>query len=180
MKKANLKKLTAKSLLAQVVVPMGCAALGSIAGAAAGKTYNLIVAAGLGAAGMVYGMPNLIYAGAGAVAVTPSKTMARNPITAAGLDGLDGMKEHFSAMKSRAFGQTRALLANTQVLQIVADKIPVSGLDGFDGTQGFELGYASGAQDTMLEIDGESSLEGYQFGAASTGVRQSYEAMMMR
>ena len=184
MKKPNFKKVTGRALLHEVATPLGCAALGTVAGAAAGRTVNLVLGAGLAIMGVACSEPNLIYAGAGAAVATPPKAM-----TAKGIDGLDGIQDFLQAAKNRAFGQTRNLLTNAR-LDSIADKIPVSGLDGLGEMDFYQQGYIEGVNDTVDEYaqPGEEYVAGLGMltpGAGAlpgggNGTTLSAEAMLLR
>lgn len=188
LKKPKLSKVTSKGMLSKVLVPVGVGMLGSVAGAAAGRTYNLGLAAVLGAAALAFENPNLTYAAVGAAVVTPSKTVTPTVATA-GLNGLAGFKDKVLLAKNRGFGQVKNLLSNAH-LDVVADKIPVSGIEGLgDLGDAYESGYLQGSDDTeqqYIESDGVQGLSGTTNYFASqtlpsgSGERVSVEAMRMR
>ncbi len=152
MKKANFKKLNGKAAVSKILLPIGIAYLGSIGGAAAGKTGNLAVAGALGVAAVVFDQPNLTYAAIGAAVVTPPKASTAT----AGIDGLDGLSDKLAGAKNRAMGQAKALLSNAK-LDMIADKLPVSGLAGLgDVDEAYQQGYIEGVSDTVDELEGDS------------------------
>lgn len=152
MKKPNFKKVTGKAVVSDVAVPIGCAVLGAVAGAAGGRTVNYAVAAALGIASLAMSEPNLMFAAAGAAVVNPPAAT-----TVKGLDGLDGITDVLMGAKNRAFGQVKATLTNAH-LNVLADKIPVSGLNGLGDldayNMGMEQGYIQGVDDTVEEFGG--------------------------
>lgn len=181
MKKANFKKVTGKTAVSQILIPVGCAFLGSIAGAAAGKTANLAVAAALGVGAIAFGEPNLTYAAAGAAVVTPSSGLKGIE----SIDGLDGFSDLISGAKNRALGQAKSILSNAK-LDVIADKLPVSGINGLDGDDAYDQGYIQGVNDAV-DDQYDSAVQGIAGTynpaaqlAAGAPERSSVEALKMQ
>ena len=160
MKGLNFKKVTTKAALSDVGVPLAAGVAGAAIGSAFGRGGNIISGVAMGLLSLTVADKKwssaLLAAGVGAAVITPPTAKV------GGIDGLEGtLTDKFKAGANSSKGYLKNWFSMNPLTKGLAEKIPVSGLEGLGS---MEEAYLLGIEDadTMAGLEGDGDFEGLE------------------